>query len=202
MHAYTKPLAKLIEEFAKLPGIGTKTAERLAFHMLKCSAEEAMQLANAVRDLKTKTQNCRICYNVCESSPCEICADASRDQSLICVVEQPRDLVAIEKSGEFPGVYHVLMGRIAPLEGSHPEDLTIGALVERVRAGGIREVVLATNPDLEGDGTALYIAKLLAPLGARVTRPAKGIPAGSQIEYVGKAILSDALRGRQDVIPQ
>ena len=198
---YTESLTRLMAEFARLPGIGARTAERLALHILKVPDDEAMALATAVRDVKRNTRHCSICCNVTEQDPCGVCSDPRRDPSIVCVVEQPRDLLAIERTGAFRGVYHVLMGRIAPLEDVHPEDLTIDRLVERIKAGGVAEVVLYTNPDLEGDVTAQHLSKLLRPLGVRVTLPARGIPTGSQIEYSSDTILRDALEGRRELAP-
>jgi len=197
--AYTESMMRLMEELGKLPGIGERTAERLALHILKASDEEAMALARAIRDVKKKTRSCSVCCGITEEDPCPICSDPRRDPSVLCVVEQPRDLVAIEKTGAYHGVYHVLMGRIAPLEDVHPEDLTIDRLVERVKAGGVSEVILYTNPDLEGDVTAQHLAKVLSPLGVKVCLPARGIPTGSHIEYSSDTILRDALDGRREV---
>ena len=197
--AYTESMMRLMEELGKLPGIGERTAERLALHILKASDEEAMALARAIRDVKKKTRPCSVCCGITEEDPCPICSDPRRDPSVICVVEQPRDLVAIEKTGAYRGVYHVLMGRIAPLEDVHPEDLTLDRLVERVKAGGVSEVILYTNPDLEGDVTAQHLAKVLGPLGVKVSLPARGIPTGSHIEYSSDTILRDALDGRREV---
>jgi len=199
MAGYTKSLTKLMEELAKLPGIGQRSAERLAFHLLRLSTEDAMALAYAIRDLKKNTRICSACYNIAESDPCEICSDPRRDHAVVCVVEQTRDVIAIEQTDSYHGLYHVLQGRIAPLEGMTPETLTVGKLVERVKAGGIQEVILATNPDMEGDVTANYIAEQLAATGVQITRPARGLPAGSQVEYVGRTILTDALKGRQPI---
>jgi len=189
----------LIEELGKLPGVGARTAERLALHVLKASDAEAVALAGAIRDVKQKTRPCSICCGITEDDPCPICADPRRDPSLVCVVEQPRDLVAIEKTGAYHGVYHVLMGRIAPLDDIHPEDLTIDRLIERIKRGGIDEIILYTNPDLEGDVTAQHLAKVLRPLGVKITLPARGIPTGSHIEYSSDTILRDALDGRREV---
>lgn len=182
-----------------MPGIGSRTAERLTFHLLKASDEEALALAEAIRDLKTLIHPCRICYNPTEHDICNICSDTHRDAGEICVVAQPKDLLAIEATGTYRGAYHVLMGQIAPLENVEPEDLTIDALVERVRAGGVREVILATNPTISGDSTSLYITAKLEPFSVRVTRLARGLPAGGQIEYANKSILTDAINERRDV---
>jgi recombination protein RecR len=194
--AYTKSLNNLIEQFAKLPGIGPKTAERLVFHILKSDTPEALALAEAISDVKKNIRQCKICYNLAESNTCPICADPKRDKSIICVVEQPKDVIGLEKTGLCRWVYHVLNGHIAPLEGVEPADLTIDALTKRVRAGGVQEVVMATNPNLEGDGTALYIHSLLSGLNVKITRLARGLPAGSTIEYASGNILADAILGR------
>lgn len=197
--AYTESLNKLIEEFGKLPGIGPKTAERLAFHVLKAGAPEAMKLADAIRDVKTKIRRCRLCWNLSEDDTCQICADPRRDPSLICVVEQPKDVISLEKTGTCRWLYHVLGGHIAPLDGVDASDLTIDKLVERVRSSQVKEVIMATNPNLEGDGTSLYISSLLRPLGVRITRLARGLPTGSTIEYASGKILTDAILGRQEL---
>ena len=196
---YTESLSRLMAEFGKLPGIGARTAERLALHLLKTPEAEAIALAQAIQDVKRNTRHCSVCCNVTEQDPCAICADERRDHALLCVVEQPRDLLAIEKTGAFRGVYHVLMGRIAPLEDIHPEDLTIDRLIRRIRASGIKEVILYTNPDLEGDVTAQHLAHVLQPLRVKVSLPARGIPTGSQIEYASETILRDALDGRREI---
>ena len=194
--AYTQSLNRLIEELSKLPGIGPKTAERLAFHILKSEKSEALALADAIAKLKSSIRQCKQCHNLSEGDLCSICADPKRDKTIICVVEQFSDLIALEKTGLCKWVYHVLGGRIAPLEGIEPEDLTIEHLLSRIRKGKISEVVMATNPTVEGDGTALYISSLLKPLGVKVTRLARGLPGGSQIEYAGGAVLTDAILGR------
>ena len=199
MAAYTKSIERLQTEFAKLPGIGARSAERLAFHVLKSAEAEALSLAEAIRDVKTKVHPCSVCFNLDEEDPCWICRDAGRDRSRICVVEQTKDLSSIEQTGSYSGLYHVLMGRIAPLEGANPEDLTLDALAKRVEAGGVAEVILATNPTFEGDGTALHIVEMLKASGVAVTRLARGLPAGAQIEYANAAILADALKGRTPV---
>ncbi len=197
--AYTESLNKLIEEFGRLPGIGAKTAERLAFHVLKADAPEAMKLADAIRDVKTRIRRCKVCWNLSESDVCQICSDPQRDQGLICVVEQPKDVISLEKTGTCKWVYHVLGGHIAPLDGVEASDLTIQQLVDRVREGQVREVIMATNPNIEGDGTSLYISSLLRPLGVRITRLARGLPTGSTIEYASGKILTDAILGRQEI---
>lgn len=196
---YTESLNKLIEEFGKLPGVGPKTAERLAFHILKAEPAEAMALAEAIRDVKKKIKRCEICYNLAEQPVCQICSDERRDKTLICVVEQPKDVISLEKTGACKWVYHVLGGHIAPLEGIEPSDLTIDKLVERVREGNVKEVIMATNPNMAGDGTALYISSLLRPTGVKITRLARGLPTGSTIEYASGKMLTDAIIGRQQL---
>ena len=197
--AYTESLNRLIEEFGKLPGVGPKTAERLAFHILKAEPAEAMALAKAISDVKNKTKHCKICYNLSEETICRICSDPRRDKSLICVVEQPKDLIALEKTGACKWVYHVLGGHIAPLDGIEPDDLTINQLVERVRKGDVKEVIMATNPNMAGDGTVLYISSLLKSTGVEITRLARGLPTGSTIEYASGKMLTDAIIGRQEL---
>lgn len=198
---YPDSMIRLMEELGKLPGIGPKSAERLAYHILRASESDAFRLADAVRDLRRNTRSCSVCYNIAETEPCSICADPARDKSVICVVEEPKDLIALERTGSYNGVYHVLMGRIAPLEGIEPEQLTIAALLQRVRKGGVREIIMGTNPNLEGDVTALHILREVAAagLGIRVTRIARGLPSGSSIEYANVAMLSDAISGRQEL---
>ncbi len=198
MPELTESVANLIEQFARLPGIGKKSAERLAYHVLRIHATEAEALAGAIRAVKENVRYCRECFNLAEEELCSICADPRRERDLLCVVEQPRDLIALEQAGVYRGLYHVLLGRLAPLEGIGPEQLTIDRLVDRVRGGSFREVVMATNPTLEGDGTALYISNLLGELPVRLTRLARGITSGSVIELANKEILSDALTGRQE----
>jgi recombination protein RecR len=194
---------RLVDRLSRLPGIGKRSAERLAFHLLKEPHEECALLAQAIVDLKRNTKQCSICSNLADVDPCPICADPQRDRGLVLVVEQPNDLVSIEQTGLYKGVYHVLMGRIAPLDDVGPGDLTAAALVDRVRLGGaghhprIQEVIIGTNPSLEGDGTALFLAQELEKLGAKVSRLARGLPFGSQMELVSKAVLADALLGRQ-----
>ncbi len=196
---YTESLNRLIEEFGRLPGIGPKTAERLAFHVLKARPAEAMKLADAIRDVKSKIGRCEICFNLSERQICPICSDERRDKGLICVVEQPKDIIALEKTGACKWVYHVLGGHIAPLEGVEPGDLTIEQLVQRVRRDDVQEIVMATNPNMEGDGTALYISSLLRSIGVKITRLARGLPTGSSIEYASGKILTDAILGRQEL---
>lgn len=197
MTQLTESLANLIEQLAKLPGIGRKSAERLAYHLLRVNKLEATALADAIRDVRENIRYCETCFNLAEGVQCSVCADPKRDTSQLCVVEQPRDVMALEATGGYRGLYHVLLGRIAPLDGIGPDQLTIDALVDRVRAGAIREVIMATNPTVEGDGTALYISNALAELPVEITRLARGITTGSVLEYTNKEILSDALAGRQ-----
>lgn len=188
---------RLIDQLEKLPGIGRKSAERIAYHILRLPRDEAMALAEAIRSVKEDVRYCRICYNLAEDELCAICSDPSRDSRLLCVVEQHRDLFAIEQTGVYRGLYHVLLGRIAPLEGIGPEQLTIDALIRRVREGNFEEIIMATNPTVEGDGTALYIAQELSGLPVRITRLARGLTTGSVIEHANREMLTDALKGRQ-----
>ena len=194
---YTESLNKLIEELGKLPGIGPKSAERIAFHLLKSTPVQALQLADAIRDLKEKIKRCEICYNFSEDNICQICSDERRDKSIICVVEQPKDVISLEKTGACKWVYHVLGGHIAPLDGVEPGDLTIKELVARVSAGDVKELIMATNPNMAGDGTSLYISSLLRNTNVKITRLARGIPTGSTIEFASGKMLSDAITGRQ-----
>lgn len=196
---YTESLNKLIEEFGKLPGVGPKTAERLAFYVLKAKPVEAMALAEAIKDVKNKIKRCEVCYNLSEEAICQICSDNRRDKNVICVVEQPKDVIALEKTGTCKWVYHVLGGHIAPLEGIEPSDLTIDKLIDRVRSGDIKEVIMATNPNMAGDGTALYISSLLKDTGVKITRLARGLATGSTIEYASGKMLTDAIIGRQQL---
>jgi recombination protein RecR len=193
----TQSVTRLVNEFAKLPGIGKKSAERLTYHILRIHRNDALELAEAIRGVKDNVQYCRRCYNLAEAEECTICRDPSRLRDTLCVVEQPRDLMALEQAGVYRGLYHVLLGRIAPLEGIGPEQLTIDALVKRVREEGFKEIVMATNPTTEGDGTSLYISNVLSDLPVRMTRLARGITTGSVLEFANKEILADALTGRQ-----
>ncbi len=196
-HPYGSIVGNLIDQFARLPGIGRKSAERLAHYILGCSNIEALELADAIREVKSTVRPCSVCFNLTEGGVCNICADPRRDRHVVCVVEQPRDVVSLESAGVYRGLYHVLQGRIAPLDGIGPEDLTIGALLQRVREQGVEEIVMATNPTLEGDGTALYISNLLENQNVRITRLARGIASGSVLEFANREMLADALRGRQ-----
>lgn len=195
--SYAEPIVRLIREFAKLPGIGEKTAERLTFWLINQPKDEALKLAYAIRDLKETIRLCSECCTVTLAETCEICSSETRDHGLVCVVEETKDLWAIEKTGSFAGVYHVLHGRIAPIDGIGPNDLTIGKLVSRVRKGAIREIILATNPTVEGDATAYYILSLIR--GVKVTRIARGLPAGSTMEYAHPLTIADALKGRKEL---
>lgn len=199
MSYYATPVAKLIEEFEKLPGIGHKTAQRLAFHVLNLPGEKADSLANAIREAKLNTRYCSICSNLTDVDPCSICSSHTRDTSVICVVEDPRDVVAMERTREFKGLYHVLHGAISPMEGIGPEDIKIKELLVRIREGGIEEVILATNPNIEGEATAMYISRLLKPLGIKTTRIAHGIPVGGDLEYADEVTLAKALEGRREI---
>jgi recombination protein RecR len=195
---YTAVVDRLISSLGQLPGIGARSAERLAHHLLKCPAEEALELAEAIRAAKDQIRHCQICFHLTEAEQptCSICRDPRRDQTVVCVVEQSRDLIAMEKAATFSGVYHVLLGRLAPLSGMGPEQLTIDALASRVQAGTIRELIMATNPNLEGDGTALLVANRLGQSGVRITRLARGLATGSTLEFANRDMLADAMAGR------
>ena len=199
MASYTQAIQNLMNHFARLPGIGMRSAERIAFHLLKQSPDEAFALADAIRDVKTRIKHCSVCYNLTESDPCNICSDPARDQSAVCIVEQPKDLLALEGAGLYKGVYHVLLGAIRPLEDIDAGDLTIDALMQRIEGGTIRELIMGTNPTVEGDGTALFIQNEVHARfpDVAVTRLARGLPAGSNIEYANRNILADAISGRQ-----
>jgi recombination protein RecR len=199
MFAYAPPLARLISELTKLPTIGPKTAQRLAFHILTMNQHDVEALAAAILEAKTRIRPCSVCGNITEADPCAICTDPRRDRSVICVVEQPRDVAAMERVREFSGLYHVLQGAISPLDGVGPEDLRIAELLQRVATGGVREVIIATNPRVEGEATALYLSKVLKPLGVRVTRIAHGLPVGGDLEYADEVTLARALEGRRDL---
>jgi recombination protein RecR len=193
----SQSVSELVDQLNKLPGIGRKTAERLAYHLLRVHEKEALALADAIRSVRQNVRYCQTCYNLSEGPECTICSDPKRDRSHLCIVEQPRDLIALEQAGVYRGLYHVLLGRIAPLEGIGPQQLTIEPLLQRIRQGNITEVIMATNPNVEGDGTALYISNLLADYPVEITRLARGVTSGSILEYVNKEILADALSGRQ-----
>ncbi len=199
MATYTPPVQALIDELGRLPGIGPKSAQRIAFHLLKVPADDVARLAHAISDAKARVRFCERCFNVAESSLCPICEDPSRDPSLVCVVEESRDVVALERTGEFRGRYHVLLGAMSPLEGIGPEQLKIRELVARIEPEGIREVILCTNPNTEGEVTAMYLARLLKPLGLTVSRIASGLPVGGDLEYADELTLGRALEGRRAV---
>ena len=199
MAHYPEPVARLIEALQRLPGIGPKTAQRLTFFLLKRPVEEVRELAAALLGLKERIVSCGTCFNVTDEDPCRICRDPARDGRVICVVEEPNDLLAMERTGEFRGRYHVLLGALSPLDGIGPEDLKVRELLARIEAGGVAEVILATNPNVEGEATALYLARLLRPLGVRVTRIARGLPVGGDLEYADQVTLSKALEGRREI---
>jgi recombination protein RecR len=193
------PIAKLVQQLGKLPGIGEKTATRLAFHILRAPVEDADALARAITELRVRTRFCSVCWDFTESDPCRICSDARRDRALVCVVAQPQDVVAIERTGGFQGVYHVLHGVLSPLDGIGPDDLRVAELVRRCADGAVKEVIVATNPSVEGETTAVYLAKMLRPLGVRATRIATGVPMGGELEYADRLTLSRALDGRREI---
>jgi recombination protein RecR len=193
------PVVRLIQEFHKLPGIGPKSAQRLTYYLLRASPEEAQALAQAILEVKEKIAFCSVCENVTDTDPCLICADPQRDRALICVVEEPLDILALERSGSYHGLYHVLHGVISPMDGIGPEDLKVEELLARLKGGAVQEVILATNPNLEGEATAMYLSRLLRPLGLRVTRLARGLPTGADLEYADDLTLARALEGRQEV---
>ncbi len=199
MQVAPESVTRLIEEFSRLPGIGPKTASRLTFYLLRAPKEQAEALARAIGELREKTVYCSICFNIAEESPCPICRDEKRDRSIICVVEEPLDVLAIERTGEYNGLYHVLHGAISPVEGIGPEDLKIRELLERLRTEPVREVILATNPSLEGEATAMYLHRQIAPLGIKVTRLARGLPVGGDLEYADEVTLARALEGRREM---
>ncbi|MDF1869995.1 MAG: recombination mediator RecR [Phycisphaerales bacterium] len=204
---YPLAVRELIERLSGLPGIGIRSAERLAFHILKAESGDALALASAIRAVKESVRHCKVCFNLSDGDVCGVCSNPKRDRSMVCVVEQPKDLIALEQTGMYRGLFHVLMGRLSPLDGVGPEDLTIAHLVGRVRRSQeaddgdgrvrIEEIVLGLNPTLEGDGTALYLAQELSGFGVKVTRLARGVPTGSSLEFANKAVLGDAIEGRQ-----
>ena len=196
---YTPPVQVLIDELGRLPGIGPKSAQRIAFHLLKVPTEDATRLAHAITDAKARVRFCERCFNVSEGALCPICDDDARDASIVCVVEESRDIVAIEKTGVFRGRYHVLLGAMSPLEGIGPEQLKIRELVARIEPEGIEEIILCTNPNTEGEVTAMYLARLLKPIGLNVTRIASGLPVGGDLEYADELTLGRALEGRRSV---
>ncbi len=204
--AYPEPVDRLIDQLSRLPGIGRRSAERLAFHLLKATEDDAMALARAIADVKRAVRHCSVCFNLADRDPCPICADPNRDRRTVLVVEQPKDLIALELTGMYRGLYHVLMGRLSPIDGIGPGELTIARLLERLDhperhpgAQPVEELILGLNPTLEGDGTALYLAEEARKRNLRVSRLARGLPTGSQLEYANKAVLADAIQGRQSV---
>jgi recombination protein RecR len=194
-----EPLTRLVEELQRLPGVGRKSAQRLAFHILRSPREEADRLCAAVRDLKDRVSHCSVCNNITDVDPCGYCTDEARDRRVICVVEEVQNVTVVEKTRGFRGTYHVLMGAISPLQGIGPDELKIKGLLARVEAGTVEEVILATNPNVEGEATAIYLARLLKPLGVRVTRIAMGVPVGSDLEYADEVTMNKAMEGRREV---
>lgn len=199
MPDFAEPLARLINEFKHLPGIGQKSAQRLAFHMMRAGREDAERLAQAILDVKNKLSLCPVCNNISEGDLCLFCRDTTRDQSLLCVVEEPHTILGVETTRQFNGLYHVLHGALSPLRGIGPEQLKIKSLIERIGLGGVQEVIIATNPTAEGEATAVYLSKLIKPLGVRVTRIAMGIPVGSDIEFADEVTMWKAMEGRRDM---
>ena len=199
MAFYAPPIARLLEELERLPGIGPKSAQRLAYHILRGDDDSAVRLADAIVDVKRSIRFCERCFNFAEGELCDICGDPGRDPAIICVVEEPRDVVAVERTGEFRGTYHVLQGAISPIDGIGPEQLRVRELVDRVGAGEVTEVILATDPDIEGETTALYLSRLIRPLGVRVTRIASGLPVGGDLEYADEVTLGRALEARREM---
>jgi recombination protein RecR len=199
MAYFPEPVARLVEALQRLPGVGPKTAQRLTFFLLKRPADEVNELATALTELKTRIIHCTRCWNVTEEDPCRICRDSARDARSLCVVEEPNDLLALERTGEFKGRYHVLLGALSPLDGVGPDDIKVRELLARLEAESVDEVILATNPSVEGEATAIYLAKLLRPLGLRITRIARGLPVGGDLEYADEVTLSKALEGRKEM---
>jgi recombination protein RecR len=199
MTSMAAPVARLIEEFHKLPGIGPKSAQRLTYHLLRAPADEARAFAQAILEVKDKIVLCSTCQNITDNDPCAICSNPARDHGAICVVEEPLDILALERAGAFRGLYHVLHGVISPMDGIGPEELKVQELLSRLRLGDVHEVIMATNPNLEGEATAMYIARLISPLGVKVTRLARGLPVGADLEYADNVTLARALEGRQEV---
>jgi recombination protein RecR len=196
---YEGPVQNLVDELGRLPGVGPKSAQRIAFYLLKAAPEDAKRLANAIVDAKDRVSWCRRCFNIAEGELCSFCRDERRDSTVLCIVEEPRDIVAIERTAEFRGRYHVLQGAISPIEGIGPDQLRVKELLTRIADEGVEEVILATNPNIEGEATAMYLARLLKPLGIRVTRIASGLPVGGDLEYADEVTLGRALEGRREV---
>ncbi len=199
MSFYAAPIAKLIDELSKLPGVGNKTAQRLAFHILNMSVEDVEQLSTSITSAKRNIKYCKVCCNITDSEVCSICSNSKRDSSVICVVEDPKDVVAMEKTREYKGLYHVLNGAISPMEGIGPEEIRIKELLKRIADNEIKEIILATNPNIEGEATAMYISRLLKPVGIKVTRIAHGVPVGGDLEYADEVTLMKALEGRREI---
>ena len=199
MSIYTPALQKLIDELGKLPGVGPKSAQRIAFHLIKIPEQDALSLADAIQQAKQKVRFCETCFNMSDEAICEICSDSQRDNSLVCVVEEPRDIVALERTREYKGLYHVLQGAINPIDGIGPEQLKIRELLERLKENTVVEVILCTNPNIEGEATAMYLAKLIEPLGIQVSRIASGLPVGGDLEYADELTLGRALEGRRNI---
>ncbi|MEW6229209.1 MAG: recombination mediator RecR [Bacillota bacterium] len=199
MPRYVQPLAKLIDQFTRLPGIGPKTAQRLAFHVLQTPRDDVVRLADALLEAKDRILYCSVCGNITDADPCQICAETARDRSVLAVVEEPKDVMAIERTGEFRGLYHVLGGAISPVDGVGPDDIRTRELLNRLKDGTVKEVILATDPNIEGEATAMYIARLIKPLGIKVTRLAHGLPVGGDLEYADEVTLARALEGRRDL---
>ena len=199
MSIYTPALQKLIDELGKLPGVGPKSAQRIAFHLIKLPEQDALSLANAIQEAKQKVRFCETCFNMSDEVICEICSDTQRDSSLVCVVEEPRDIVALERTREYKGLYHVLQGAINPIDGIGPEQLKIRELLDRLKGNTLQEVILCTNPNIEGEATAMYLAKLIEPLGIQVSRIASGLPVGGDLEYADELTLGRALEGRRKI---
>ena len=193
------PVSRLIEEFSKLPGVGPKSAQRLTYYLLRASSEDAQALAQAIREVKEKIILCSLCQNITDSDPCAICRNDQRDQDSICVVEEPLDILALERTGSYKGLYHVLHGVISPMDGIGPDDLKVRELLARLKTGQVQEVIMATNPNLEGEATAMYLTRLIAPLDLKVTRLARGLPMGADLEYADNVTLARAIEGRQEV---
>lgn len=199
MPDFAAPIERLIDELKHLPGIGQKTAQRLAFHLLRIAPEDALSLADAIRDAKQKIRQCSVCHNITDTDPCLYCTGASRNRKIICVVEEPNNILAIEKTRAYSGQYHVLGGSLSPLQGRGPEQIHIRSLIERLKGGGVEEIIIATNPTAEGEATAVYMSKLLKPLGVRVTRIGVGIPVGADLEYADEVTMLKAMEGRRDL---
>jgi recombination protein RecR len=199
MPDFAEPIARLIDQFKRLPGIGQKTAQRLAFHVLRAEREDAMALSDAIRDAKLKIRECSVCNNITDTDPCLYCTSPNRNGNLICVVEEPHNILAIERTRQYHGLYHVLGGALSPLEGKGPDQLKLKGLIERLKTGTVQEIIVATNPTAEGEATAVYVSKLIKPLGVRVTRIGVGIPVGSDLEYADEITMLKAMEGRHDL---